>query len=92
MRQIQCHEEEVNLRLQFESKLNSLHSLHRDLQTKYDRSVSDIFSLETLKKINKEKIDKQSDELIVLRQNKIEHEATIVFQNERIKALTIEAT
>ena len=28
---IRSHEEEVQLRLQFESKLNGLHSLHRDL-------------------------------------------------------------
>ena len=28
---IKSHEEEVQLRLQFESKLNGLHSLHRDL-------------------------------------------------------------
>ena len=28
---IKDHEEEVQLRLQFESKLNSLHALHRDL-------------------------------------------------------------
>jgi len=33
------HEEEVQLRLQFESKLNGLHSLHRDLQAKYERAV-----------------------------------------------------
>lgn len=82
----------MSLRLQFESKLNSLHSLHRDLQSKYDRSVSDIFSLETLKKMQREKIEKQNDELLVLRQKQIESEATIVFQSERIKAQTIENT
>ena len=30
-RLFKTHEEEVQLRLQFESKLNSLHSLYRDL-------------------------------------------------------------
>lgn len=45
---IKTHEEEVQLRLQFESKLNGLHSLHRDLETKYDRACEDIFNLETL--------------------------------------------
>ena len=28
---VQNHEEEVQLRLKFESKLNSMHALHRDL-------------------------------------------------------------
>ncbi len=28
---IQSHEEEVQLRLKFESKLNNMHALHRDL-------------------------------------------------------------
>ena len=31
-------EEEVQLRLQFESKLNGLHSLHRDLEATYERA------------------------------------------------------
>ncbi len=30
------HESEVNLRLQFETKLNSLHAIHRELEYKYD--------------------------------------------------------
>lgn len=46
------HEEEVQLRLQFESKLNSLHALHRDVKAKYSRATEDIFVLETF---NKEK-------------------------------------
>ena len=37
------HEEEVQLRLQFESKLNSLHALHRDVKAKYSRAAEDIF-------------------------------------------------
>lgn len=31
------HEEEVQLRLKFESKLNNMHSAHRDLESKYKR-------------------------------------------------------
>lgn len=53
---IKTHEEEVQLRLQFESKLNGLHSLHRDLQAKYDRAIEDIYNLEKQGKANKEKI------------------------------------
>lgn len=36
------HEEEVQLRLEFESKLNGLHSLQRDLEERYERAVRDI--------------------------------------------------
>jgi hypothetical protein len=35
------HEEEVQLRLKFESKLNNMHSAHRDLESKYKRVLTD---------------------------------------------------
>ena len=75
------------MRLQFESKLNGLHSLHRDLQAKYDRALQDILSLETIKTIQREKVERQNDELLLLRSNKIDNEATINYQSEKIKAL-----
>ena len=36
------HEEEVQLRLKFESKLNSMHSLHRELEIKHKRLGIDL--------------------------------------------------
>ena len=36
------HEEEVQLRLKFESKLNNMHSAHRDLETRYKRVLTDL--------------------------------------------------
>ena len=36
------HEEEVQLRLKFESKLNNMHSAHRDLESKYKRVMTDL--------------------------------------------------
>ena len=36
------HEEEVQLRLKFEAKLNNMHSAHRDLETKYKRTRQDL--------------------------------------------------
>lgn len=36
------HEEEVQLRLKFESKLNNMHSAHRDLETRYKRVLADL--------------------------------------------------
>ena len=36
------HEKEVAMRLKFESKLNHLHSLYRDMETRYERACEDI--------------------------------------------------
>ena len=36
------HGEEVQLRLKFESKLNNMHSAHRDLETRYKRVLKDL--------------------------------------------------
>lgn len=35
------HEEEVQLRLKFETKLNNMHSAYRDLESKYKRLLND---------------------------------------------------
>lgn len=42
------HENEVQLRLQFESKLNSLHAMHRDLKAKYHRATEEILDKEKI--------------------------------------------
>ena len=39
------HEEEVSLRLQFEAKLNSMHSDYRELNTKYGRTNKDFHDM-----------------------------------------------
>ena len=74
------YEEEVQLRLQFESKLNSLHALHRDVKAMYRRAIEDIHDLE---KFNKEKalnLDTQKKELVELKMVKVEHETKIKTQ------------
>ena len=71
-RNIKSHEEEVQLRLQFESKLNGLHSLHRDLQAKYERALEDIYLLDFSSKSIKQKYDIIETEVINLRALKIE--------------------
>jgi len=85
--QTKNHEEEVQLRLQFESKLNSLHALHRDVKAKYSRAAEDIYQLETLNKEKSDEIVKQKAELIELRSLKIEHESAIANQGEKVKHL-----
>lgn len=42
MQNTKNHEEEVQLRLKFESKLNNMHSAHRDLETKFKRTRQDL--------------------------------------------------
>ena len=41
------HEEEVQFRLKFESKLNNMHAIHRDVETKFKRSLNEIEILMT---------------------------------------------
>ena len=69
---LKAHEEEVQLRLAFEGKLNGLHSIHRDLQAKYERALEEIYSLEFSGKIIKEKFNDSEIELVKLRSIKIE--------------------
>jgi hypothetical protein len=45
MQNTKNHEEEVQLRLKFESKLNNMHSVHRDLETRYKRALNELASL-----------------------------------------------
>lgn len=46
MQNTKNHEEEVQLRLKFESKLNNMHSVHRDLETKYKRALNEMATLQ----------------------------------------------
>lgn len=87
---IQTHEEEVQLRLKFESKLNSMHALHRDLQSKYQRALEDIYNVEESNKSFLQIVQQQKSELIDLRTEKVENEAKIAYQEERIKQLGLD--
>ena len=42
MQNTKNHEEEVKLRLKFESKLNNLYASHREQTIKYDRTMSEL--------------------------------------------------
>ena len=53
----------------------------------YERAVEDILTLESLRTIQKEKIDYCSNELLKLRSYQIENVAKIMFQEEKIKGL-----
>lgn len=60
------HEEEVQLRLKFEAKLNEMHGACRDLTTKLNRSERDLGEA-------KEKIQAMTDDY----QSKIEENTTL---------------
>jgi hypothetical protein len=50
------HEEEVQLRLKFEAKLNAMQSDYRELKTKYVRCVKDLDMATELNKKNAKEI------------------------------------
>lgn len=81
------HEDEVQLRLKFESKLNYLHSLHRDLESKYERSLEEIDQLNRRLEELTTTTNDQKDELVVLRADKIENQSQIAYDEGRIKML-----
>lgn len=67
-----------------------MHSLHRDLQAKYDRSLDDIYHVTNEKNELKEKCAKLEAELVNLRSIKIENDAKIAYMDERIRSLNKE--
>jgi hypothetical protein len=78
-KKVETHEEEVQLRLKFEQKLNNMHALHRDLQAKYQRSLEDIFTLEASNVTLSKTTSEQKTELISLRSTKVEHESKLLY-------------
>jgi len=62
------HEEEVQLRLKFESKLNDMHSAHRELQTKYFRCRKDLEEATNSNKQHEENLVIKVDEITALNQ------------------------
>ena len=51
------HEEEVQLRLKFEQKLNAMHAKNRDLTTKLERATKDLNIANELKEMQSKQID-----------------------------------
>lgn len=78
------HEEEVQLRLKFESKLNNMHSAHRDLESKYKRVLNDLSNAQKQIKMQNEKLTERNAENQELKAIKAEHEATIMQDKEEI--------
>jgi hypothetical protein len=71
------HEEEVQLRLKFESKLNNMHSAHRDLESKYKRVLADLANTNKQNGILSTKLTERTNEVSVLKTFKAENESTM---------------
>jgi hypothetical protein len=71
------HEEEVQLRLKFESKLNNMHSAHRDLESKYKRVLTDLSNSNKQLNMLNTKLLEQNELVTALKLKKAEHESII---------------
>lgn len=81
------HEEEVQLRLKFESKLNNMHSIHRDLGTKYRRALLDIETLQNTNELLNSKKLEIIDELNRMKSQYAEQNTKMAYDREKILAL-----
>lgn len=81
------HEEEVQLRLKFEAKLNSMHSKHRELNTKYSRSVKDLESVTAIKEQQQVDIDEKDNTITDLRKELVAKVSIISHQQEKQQGL-----
>ena len=78
------HEEEVQLRLKFESKLNNMHSAHRDLETRYKRVLLDLNNSQKVIKTLNEKLITRNDEVTVLKTHEAENDTEIAQKREEL--------
>lgn len=77
------HEEEVQLRLKFESKLNSMHSQYRELNTLYQRSKKDLVVSSELKDTFIDETDKLTTEVTDLKKEIVAFGSIINHQKEK---------
>ena len=85
------HEEEVQLRLKFESKLNGMHSAHRDLETRHKRVLLDLTAAQKTTKALNEKLMVRNDEITGLKTTQAEDGSTINQQREELDSLRRDA-
>ena len=81
------HEEEVQLRLKFESKLNNMHSIYRDLGTKYRRALLDIETLQNTNELLNTKKIEIIEELNAIKIQFAEQSTALAYNKEKIIAL-----
>jgi hypothetical protein len=69
------HEEDVQLRLKFESTLNNMHSAHRELESKYKRVLNDLHTEKKNSKLLEDKLQARQDEISSLKTQQAENES-----------------
>ena len=83
-------EEETQVRIKFESKINNLHSLHRSLEAKYARAIEDIRMLENMNKFYIDEREKLSKDNTVYSNRQIELERQVADIQKRFEKAEIE--
>lgn len=81
------HEEEVALRLKFESKLNQMHAQYRDLDSRYRRVLNNLTIAEKQQKINLAKLTDTNTQITELKTLKAMNESQISQDAEEISSL-----
>ena len=69
---IKNHEEEVSLRLKLENKLNSLYSIHRDLENKYKRALGELSQQEVVSSNMVDEMEKLKQDIYDTKSDNIE--------------------
>lgn len=81
------HEEEVQLRLKFEAKLNGMHSKHRELNTKYERAIKDLETVTDIKEKQDVQIEALSADVTDLQKDIVAKVSIISHQKEKQQGL-----
>jgi len=66
------------LRLKFETKLNNMHSAHRDLESKYKRVLNDYALSQKNLQLMTTQLSERSNEVTTLKTLKAENESKVV--------------
>lgn len=81
------HEEEVQLRLKFEAKLNEMHGSYRDLNTKYKRSQIDLKEAQALAQETIAELKEKVEENTSLNQQIVDQKSRMNVQLEKVSSL-----
>jgi len=81
------HEEEVQLRLQFEAKLNKMHGQNRDLNGRFTRAATDLENTLKQKTDIEKELTIKIDENTLLNQKLVDQNSRTNSQVEKIQSL-----
>jgi chromosome segregation ATPase len=81
------HEDEVALRLKFESKLNQMHAQYRDLESRYKRMKQDNDENTKALKINVIRVKEGNSEIVDLKMKNANLDSAITQKEEELTSL-----